>query len=470
MAEHDRSNPGPEHRGIEIEDRVAVDRAICAARTQLDRWRRASWLDPSSAAHRNPWPAHRAIAGKTTYDALAKLDASAHEKPLIAAFRAQVMQLTIARVSFEVDLELARAANEPTGVVRLEAARQVSWRGAIEGILTAPSGHAGAYLAALALCAPRVASAAHARSERRQEAAKRLGEPDVDARFVPGARFARAGARALLDATEDLTADVVRRELSKSDGLHDRPRPEAVVGVALARAAASGWPSRMRARWLEELFGAHLHGLSLDIELPRFVAGASSFARALEAFGFAFGRSVARSSSFFSLADDPYASSAHATGALFGSLAHSGVFQRRGLGLGAPDAEKNRRSLAFSALFEARVRAARILLSSAAASRALFEEVTFRVFRSPLDADLLGAWPIAQDDELARFVAALRAPLLVRSFVERFDEDWFKNPRAFESLRHATFHVDAFESDADAEAAATENARQCARAFEGALA
>ncbi|MGH7284281.1 MAG: hypothetical protein ACRELY_22365, partial [Polyangiaceae bacterium] len=139
------------------------------------------------------------------------------------------------------------------------------------------------------------------------------------------------------------------------------------------------------------------------------------------------------------------------------------------LGLGAPDAEKNRRSLAFSALFEARVRAAHVLLSRAS-SRPLFEEVTFRVFRSPLDARLHGAWPIAQDDALARFVASLRAPLLVRSFVERFDDDWFKNPRAFESLRHTTFHIDAFESETDAEAAATENARQFARTFEGALA
>ena len=459
-----------EHEPIEIEDRVAVDRAICAARTQLDRWHRASWLDPSASAHRNPWLAHRVIAGKATFDALAKVDASMHEKPLIAAFRAHIAQLTIARVSFEADLELARAANEPAGTVRLETSRQTSWRGALEGLLTAPAGHAAAYFAALGDCAPRVASVAHARSERRQEAAKRLGEPDVDARFVPGARFARAGARALLDATEDLTADVLRREIAKSDRPSDRLRPEDVVLVAVARDAASGWPSRMRARWLEELFGAHLRGLSLDIDLPRFVAGASSFARALEAFGFAFGRAVARSSSFFSLADDPWASSAHATGALFGSLAHSLVFQRRGLGLGAPDAEKNRRSLAFSALFEARVRAARVLLSSADPSRALFEEVSFRVFRSPLDAGLLGAWPIARDDDLARFVAALRAPLLVRSFVERFDEDWFKNPRAFESLRHTTFHVDAFENDVDAEAAATENARQHARAFEGTLA
>ncbi len=459
-----------EHEPIEIEDRVAVDRAICAARTQLDRWRRASWIDPSSAAHRNPWLGHRTIAGKTTYDALGKIEASAHEKPLFEAFRAHVMHLTLARVGFETDLELARSVNDPVAVLRLETSRQVSWRQSIEGLVSAPSGHASAYLTALSECGPRVATAAHARRERRQEAAKRLGEIDVDARFVPGARFAEAGARALLDATEDLTVDVLRRELSREDRPTDPPRPEDVVGVAVGKGAASGWPSRMRARWLEELFGAHLHGLSLDMELPRFVAGASSFARALEAFGFAFGRAVARASSFYSLADDPYASSAHAVAALFGSLAHSVIFQRRGLGLGAPDAEKNRRSLAFSALFEARVRAARVLLSNAVSSRALFEEVTFRVFRSPLDARLLGAWPIAQDDGLARFVATLRAPLLSRSFVERFDDDWFKNPRAFESLRHTTFHVEPFESDTDAEAAATENARDFARTFEGALA
>ncbi|MGH7326944.1 MAG: hypothetical protein ACREJX_01210, partial [Polyangiaceae bacterium] len=285
-----------EHEPIEIEDRIAVDRAICAARTQLDRWRHASWIDPSSAAHRNPWLTHRAIAGKATYDALGKVDAGAHEKLLFEAFRAHVRHLTIARVAFEADLELARSVNDPAGIVRLETERQISWRQAIEGVVSAPAGHASAYLDALAECAPRVASAAHARRERRQEAAKRLGETDVDARFTPGAGFAEVGARALLDATEDLTIDVLKRELIREDRSPEDPRPEDVVGIAVARSAASGWPSRMRARWLEEVFGAHLHGLSLDIELPRFVAGASSFARALEAFGFALGRAAARAS------------------------------------------------------------------------------------------------------------------------------------------------------------------------------
>ncbi|MEO8796257.1 MAG: hypothetical protein ABI551_00095, partial [Polyangiaceae bacterium] len=168
-------------------------------------------------------------------------------------------------------------------------------------------------------------------------------------------------------------------------------------------------------------------------------------------------------------ADDPFESSTHRLGALFGSLGASARFHRRALGTGARDADKNRRSLAISALFEARVRAARVILSADRAARGLFEETSYRVFRAPLDERFTGAWPLPNDDDLSRFVAVLRTPALVREFVERFDEDWFVNPHAFEWIRHSRPQPEALPVDVAPENVAGDHARAFARAIEEAL-
>jgi hypothetical protein len=56
--------------------------------------------------------------------------------------------------------------------------------------------------------------------------------------------------------------------------------------------------------------------------------------------------------------------------------------------------------------------------------------MTARVLGAPLPPALCGAWPMAQGDEAARVVGLVTAPSLARDLVDRFDEDWFANPRA----------------------------------------
>ena len=64
------------------------------------------------------------------------------------------------------------------------------------------------------------------------------------------------------------------------------------------------------------------------------------------------------------------------------------------------------------------------------------EELTARVFGAPLPSDLAVAWSFggfagnARIDLPARLVAAVRTHGVVRDLVDRFDEDWFDNPRA----------------------------------------
>jgi hypothetical protein len=126
------------------------------------------------------------------------------------------------------------------------------------------------------------------------------------------------------------------------------------------------------------------------------------------------------------------------------------------------------RVLARTALLETRLHAARLLLGDDAspAPRDLFDELGARLFGASLDARLRGAWPVARDDEPARFVALLEARPFVESLRERFDADWFRNPHAWTHLRAlaagpAREPVDAASFDARVDA--------IGRAFEGAL-
>ncbi|MEO7111637.1 MAG: hypothetical protein ABI183_14450 [Polyangiaceae bacterium] len=459
---------------IDLGDLVAIDRATSLASHALDKWNQKKLADPSQAIDRDPWRNHRKIAGKVVLDAISARPAMAHETDFRAALRAHLTSLIIARVTFETDVTIAEKVNEPLGILDLGKLQKISWRQAMSGMIaTRAPFEADAYLKALAECGPEVAAAAREHRARRDEAAKRLGESSVHAHSSPSIGFACAAARALLDATEDLATDTIRDALKRNESVRDRASPTDVIAIAVARDATSGWPSRLAARWLEELFGAHVRGLALEPIFPSLVVGASSFARALEAFGFSFGRAIAFKSRPFVLADDASASGAHRVGALFGALACGVPFHRRALGIGSEDAQRNARSLTRSALIEARLRAARLLLTETApSSRGLFEEVTFRGFGASLPISLYGAWPLPRADEPARFLAALEAPELSQSFVERFDDDWFLNPRAFESLRHSLprSRYESFPDRESTENSAVETARQFAHALESRLA
>ncbi|MEO8877508.1 MAG: hypothetical protein ABI461_18075 [Polyangiaceae bacterium] len=454
---------------IDIGNLVVVDRAVMQARQANEVWERRKTANPERAADADPWRIHRKIAGKSVYDLLGARPAMAHETELVAALRAHVLALILNRVTFETEVALAEKTVEPLGIVDLGRPRLISWREAMRNVIGSPARfEAAAYLEALAECGPHVASAAREHRARRAEAAHRLGASNVHPGFSPGIAFAQSAARALLDATEDVARDAVRSVRKRAEMQYDRASAVDVIAIATAREAIYGWPSHLTSRWLEDLFAAHVHGLAIVPVLPPAVVGASSFARALEGFGYALGRAIAYASPPFVLADDACASGAHRVGVLFGGLVGTEIFHRRALDLGAEAAAKNARVLSRSLLIEARVRAAHILLGETETpSAALFEEVTFRVFGASLSKTLIGAWPLPRNDEPARFTATLEFPSISRSFVERFDEDWFRNPRAFDSLRRALPRLASATTD---EAAAVEAARQFSRAMERSLA
>jgi hypothetical protein len=246
-----------------------------------------------------------------------------------------------------------------------------------------------------------------------------------------GVEALRATARQLLDATDAIAEEAWRpvRRACADDAV------AATLHEAVGRGATEGWPPRVTSRWLADVFPPQAtRAGALSLEALPATLGAASFARALAAFG----RAVRLSGSPtpFVLARDPASLAAHRLGFVFAALVTDAEWHVRVLGLGRRTAMAQARVLARSALLEARLHAARILLGDEAsfAREDAFDELGLRLFGAPIDRRLRGAWPAARVDEPARLVALLQALEMSRGLRERFDADWYRNPRAWEQL------------------------------------
>jgi hypothetical protein len=241
----------------------------------------------------------------------------------------------------------------------------------------------------------------------------------------------RSVAERLLDATQDLGDAVVKPRVRDGQG------PAAVLHAAVGREAGEGWPAHLTERWLHDGFGAMLQGLRPVLPPLPPALGASSFARALGALGFAVRDASVGKATPFVLGHEPGARASHRLGFVFAALAGDPGWQVRALGVGRRAAEAQARVLGRTALVHVRLSAARLLLGDDAdlAPRDRYGELGVRVLGASLDARLRGAWPAARDDEPARFVALLESHDLAASLRDRFDVDWYRNPRAWTHLR-----------------------------------
>jgi hypothetical protein len=455
-----------------VHDLAALDRDVARGWSALGRWRRALASDPDAHADETPLEAVRNVAGKSTWDALGATatattattttttdprSAPARAAPTMVSMDASlrdglrrwVYALLQARLGRDGEVAWARAASDARTPFEGDPPRLVGWREAWRGVVAARGvGEARLWLEAAADAGPRLAAVDAERARTRVEAARRLGFAHPWDALAPAPRDAlRPAAARLLDATEDLARDLRRRRFATdaraADVMHD----------AVAREAGAGWPARLTARWLHELFGAGVRGLRIDLPPLPATLGAASFARALGAFGHAFAVAAASDSPApFAITHEPWDVRAHRAGYVFASLAADPELYVRALGVGRGAAQAQARALAWVALLEARLGAARLLLGddAAPAPADLFEELGARLYGAPLDRRLRGAWPRARDDEPARFAALVQTRAAVDDLRERFDVDWFRNPRAWTELRAA--HAGPARETTDGEA------------------
>jgi hypothetical protein len=451
-----------------VEDLLAVDREVARGVERLAKWREALRREPEAHAEEEPLEVVRRVSGKSTWVALGALSPVLLDVPLRDRLQAWVAALIAARVEQPEEVAWALAASEARARFAGEPPRTVSWREAWRGVVRARSvAEARLWLDAAADAAPALGEIARRRAGKRLEVARRLGK-EHPRELVPGAKPGelRAAAQRVLERTEDLSREVWKPVLREA--AVPAMAPALVMHAAVAREAGEGWPARLSSAWLQEQFGARLEGLQPATgPLPEAV-GASSFARALYAFGFALRVAAAPKVVPFALAHEPGARWAHRMGATFASLAADPEWQTRALGIGKRTALAQSRVLARTLLLELRLQAARVLHGDAAdfAPRDRFAELGTRLFGAELDARLCGAWPEAREDDGSRLLGAIEHHGFVRELHEQFDADWFRNPRAWTHLRAVSALAPRELPAADATLAAVD---ALARSLEGVL-
>jgi hypothetical protein len=415
----------------------ATDRDVARAATASDSFRKALKTDPTKAE--GPLADHRSVAGQQALTALRERQIVSQDAELRDALCRWVAVLTVRRVTEAAEIDEAKAVSERTARLHLDAMQLVSFREAWHGLVAARADKAqNAWLDAAAERGEAVASARREVRARRHEASVRLGFGSWSD-LLGGAKDVRTASLAFLKATGDL-ACAVRREAERTEGEHAGTFTGAVA-IAVARDAPDGFPARLTLRTLMDMFATKepvAKGLRLDVPLPE-VVGAASFGRALESFGASFRRAGALSSRTpFALSHDAHFVDAYRFGFVFGALMTDPVFHRRGLGVVARVADRQARILARTALLHARTLAlgAVLALDDAPPSKGDFEELTHDVYGKALPAALKGAFPASHlEDDAARIEALLSCLPLMRDLRERFDEDWFRNPHAWRSLR-----------------------------------
>jgi hypothetical protein len=466
-------------------DLVSFDRDVSRAAGRLDQLR--GWLATGTAAARerarsfDPFDGVRHTATMAGYRSLQELQPSILDVPLRDGLLRWIHELLQARVGLDLTLADADAAHaldtrlhpshvaEATRVSAARAAGSVAeeqgaeahtYADAFAALVRAPdpSRAARALDRAADLAAP-VAAVRKERRERRFEAARRLGlaHPSALASSVDIA----TAARTLLDATEPLARELLGASRKKAEFPW---RASSAIEVDLARDARDGWPSRLTQRWLDEAFVA-LAPRGVDAGRLPEALGAASFLRAASAWGFAWRTSGAPRSMPFGLARDPYPTPAFRFGFALASVVAEPSFQKHVLELPSRLANGQTRALRMTMFHHARVTAARALLASQeSVSPTLFEELGARLFGAPLPESMCEAWPDPRPTDASRLVALLGTPAFLAQLVGRFDEDWFRNPRAGKHLTSLACGP-AFDADPPPDGAAT----AMARAFEEAL-
>lgn len=372
----------------------------------------------------DPFGDQRHVATQTTYRELASATTPEHEQLVHEALLRWVHELLQRRVGAELasDEEEAlakvddRFAHDPPRTFS-EAKRALVF--AANPVLAVSA------LERLAALASPVAAVRKEQRARRFEASRRLGlahpfalAGDVDQRTKL--------AKALLDATEGIAEDLRRRARLSVDG---RSSAALALHHALARSANDGWPAHLGARWLDDAFAALVVRPFEAGSMPAPIGGAS-FLRAAFGWGHSLRLAGTAKSLPFVLARDPYPRDAYRFGSLLAAAVADPIFQKKRLGITARVAAAQSRTLRESLLYETRLHAMRFLLAVPEnVDPGSFEELSARVFGAPLPPSLRFAWPEPRICELARLDAVLLADTFAKDLVDRFDEDWFLNPK-----------------------------------------
>lgn len=443
-------------------DLFTVDGRVARAQRSVEQARAllATKEGREAARSRDPFEGVRDVAGQSVFKALRELDAGPAQALHREALLRWVHELLQVRIGWELTIDEADAIHAPDPRLASRAVKEraivstpsgplpggapdlgaalVTFDAARRGLVEAPAPAAAEIaLRRLAELAGPVVAVRNELRARRFEAARRLGldHPwSLATSDTSGPSKLEELARAVLDATDPLASEL-HRDLRRRTGTGTLD-PSRSIHESFARDAREGWPARLSARWLEDVFRAIAPRPPRLASLPPAVGGAS-FLRAAASWGFALRLAGIPRALPFALARDPHPVEAHLFGGILAAAVADRVFAKRKLGIPSRPADTHARVLGRTLFLALRTRAAELLAGMRDVPRDdELEELTARLFGAPLPRALALAWSFgglagsARVDAPARFVGALRTHEVVRGLVDRFDEDWFDNPRA----------------------------------------
>ena len=404
---------------------LEIERAATSLQAGLDARKREGWCEDDHG----PLQLFRSVTTRERLAQIQQLPPALDNKEALLRWQAY---LTIERVTWE-DRVLAEVARQ-TVEHPVAGLGDLPWsiRSLVLQIIVARNEAMRSRCAHGLTVASREASTAAVRwSMRRHAAACYLGIGPLRWLEAPvrGSELSCV-VRSVFDATEDVAL------ASMGEGNNW----EHSLWLGTAADARHGWPAVLTPRWFRSVFGGWkpLEGLRIELgPLCDAVCGAS-FARALERFGTAVYRAcVRRTGDSFSRVHLPFDMGPACYGALFASLLTSIPFLKRRLGLGTSAAKEQAWSLGLSLLLSLRMCAAQGAVADAESPEEMMERHvwgTARALCASVPEETLGVVPRYDPEAQARLCGALRAAMLQRELVERFDDDWFDNPRAHEFL------------------------------------
>jgi hypothetical protein len=396
-----------------------------------------------AARSTDPFANLRDVSGQTAYRALQERASEGIDAPHRDALLRWVHELLQTRVAWDLVLDEADALHEPDPSLNARARRPgagdavlKTYAEAFAALIRAPHEHSAetAFRRLGDLAAP-VAAVRKELRERRFEVSRRLGLSHPWSLATSDLGKLEALARAVLGQTDPLMTELVKdlrkRSATAAHSIHD----------GFAREAQEGWPARLGPRWLEDVFRAIAPRAPRSVPMPEALGGAS-FLRAADAWGRALRLAGTARSLPFALTRDPYATEPLVVGGVLASVVAGQVFAKRKLGLtlSRRALDTHVRSLGRTLFVALRMSAASVLLGIDTSADAC-EEIGARVFGSPLSRELGLCWSyggfagISRHADIvaetpARLIGAVGAFDLAKNLVDRFDEDWFDNPRA----------------------------------------
>ena len=419
-----------------VQDLPGLDREVARAAAALERWRADLEGDAEAAADRDPFEGARRGAATPPWDELGALPAPPGAAPRRDGLRRWIASLVQARLGGADDVARAREMASARGRLEGDPPRLVAWREAWRGVVGAKSvGETRRWLEAAGETAPPDRREPHPRGEARggrtpPGTAAPLGSP----RVACGRRGACAPPRVACSTRRKIS----RRPCGRSP-FAERRRPAAppksCTPSSLARQAKGGprasrrsgsptpsarasgssrsafrrsraWSARRASRGALRVRARRAPGDRPFVDALRREAGIR--------------RSWRRTARPFSSAASPTTWSSRPA-----RSASGGRGRRRSAaswrGRRSSTCGSTRRGCC-SATTRRLPRATRSTRSATGSSV------------PPLDRRLLGAWPPARDDEPARWVALTQATAERHAMRERFDADWFRNPRAWSFL------------------------------------